>query len=132
MPDADLGWESKEKKAVAGSMVWDVAWFGNDEQQLLELEEEKSDGSVRPLEDDSDDESEDGTDFLDLAKFPVPTELSEEEGSGEQGGEGGEEGSEEGIEDSEEDVPLPHGKGCTGLIKDSRVDHVSWLYMYMH
>ena len=55
--DTDLGWESEEKKAVAGSRAWDVARVGNDEQQLLELEEEESDGSVRPLEDDSDEES---------------------------------------------------------------------------
>jgi len=52
------------------------------------VDEEESDGSVRPLEDDSDDESEDGKDFLDLAKLPVPAELSEEEGGGEQGGAG--------------------------------------------
>jgi len=73
---------------------------------LCELEAEESDGSVRPL--DSDDESEDGTDFLNLDKFPVPDELpSEEEGGGE---EGGEEGSEEGGEDSEKDVPLAQRK----------------------
>ena len=50
----------------------------------------------------------DGTDFLDLAKFPVPDEpSSEEEGGGAEGGEeGSEEGGEEGSEDSEEDVPL--------------------------
>jgi len=96
-----LGWGSEEKKAVAASRAWDVAWVGNDEQQLLELDAQESDGSVRSLE-DSDDESEDGTDFLDLANFPVPDEpSSEEEGGGE---EGGEEGSEEGSEDSEEDV----------------------------
>jgi len=53
---------------------------------------------------------------------------SKPEGGGE---EGGEEGSEEAGEDSEEDVPLAE-EDCTGLIKDSRVDHVSWLYMYMH
>jgi len=97
----------EEKKAVAASRAWDVAWVGNDEQQLLRLEDEESDGSVRPLE-DSDDESEDGTDFLDLANFPVPDEpSSEEEGGGE---EGGEEGSEERSEDSEEDVPLAQRK----------------------
>ena len=45
-----------------------------DEQQILKLEEGESDGSVRPLEDDSDDESEDVTNFLDLARFPVPDE----------------------------------------------------------
>ena len=96
--------------AGAGSRAWDKWWVGNDEQQLLELEEEGSDGSVRHLEDDSDDESEDDTDFLDLAKFPVG-ELSEEEGGGEQGGaEGNENGSEEGSEDSEEDVPLAQRK----------------------
>jgi len=88
-----------------------VAWAGNDEQQLLELEKEESDGSVRPLEDDSDDESEDVTDFFDLAKFPIPEELSEEEGGGDQVVEkGSEEGSEEGSEDSEEDVPLAQRK----------------------
>jgi len=36
--DADLSWESEEKKAVAGSRVWDVAWVGKDEQQLLKLQ----------------------------------------------------------------------------------------------
>ena len=88
-----------------------MAWAGNDEQQLLELEKEESDGSVRPLEDDSDDESEDVTDFFDLAKFPIPEELSEEEGGGDQVVEkGSEEGSEEGSEDSEEDVPLAQRK----------------------
>jgi hypothetical protein len=50
--DADLRGESEAKKAVAGSRAWDVAWDGNDDQQLLELEEEESDGSVRPIEDD--------------------------------------------------------------------------------
>jgi len=35
---------------------------------------------------DSDDESEDGTNCLDLAKFPVPAGLSEEKGGGEPGG----------------------------------------------
>ena len=55
-------------------------------------------------------ESEDGTDFLDLVKFPVSAELSEEEGVGEQGGEGeSEEGSKEGSEESEEDVSLAQG-----------------------
>ena len=82
-----------------------------DEQQILKLEEGGSDGSVRPLEDDSDDESEDVTNFLDLAKFPVPEELSEEEGGGDKGvDEGSEEGSKEGSEDSEEDVPLAQRK----------------------
>ena len=54
-----------------------MAWVGNDEQLLLESEDEKSDGSVRPLE-DSDDKSEDGTDFLDLANFQVPDAPSSE------------------------------------------------------
>jgi len=124
--DADLGWESEEKKAlllVAASRAWDVSWVGNDEGQILELEVEVSDGSVRPL--DSDDESEDGflrttshfwsrfrkSEGLPEARpdqFPVPDELtSEEEGGGE---EGGEEGSKEGGEDSEEDVPLAQRK----------------------
>ena len=78
-----------------------------------ELEEEESDGSVQPLEDDSDDEPEDGKDFLDLAKFPVAAKLSEEEGGCEQGSEEGcEEGSEEGSEDpdSEEEAPLAQRK----------------------
>ena len=52
--------------------------------KILESKEE-SDGSVWTLEDDPDKESEEGTDFLDLTKFPVPAELSEEEGGGEQG-----------------------------------------------
>ena len=54
-------------------------------EHVLELEDEESDGSVRPLE-HSDDESEDGTNCLDLAKFPVPAGLSEEKGGGEPGG----------------------------------------------
>jgi hypothetical protein len=98
--------------------AWEVSetWVGNDEEQLLELEGEESDGSVRALEDDSDDEPEDARENLDLAKFPVPAELSsDEEGGGEEGGkEGSEEGSEEGgeeeSEDSDEDVPLAQMK----------------------
>ena len=110
--DADLCWESKEKKAVAGSRAWDVAWVGNDEQQLIGFEEQESDEPVRPFEDDSDDESVDGTDFLALAKYPVPNEpSSEEEGGGEEGGgEWSEEGGEEGSEDSQEQVPLAERK----------------------
>ena len=110
--DADLCWESEEKKAVAGSSAWDVAWVGTDEQQLHNSEEEESDGSVRPLEDDSDAELVDGTEFLDLAMFPVPDEpSSEEEDSGEEGGEeGSEEGGEERNEDSQEQVPLAERK----------------------
>jgi len=50
---------------------------------------------------------EDGTDLLELAKLPVPAELADEEGGGEQGGE---QGSEEGSEDSKEDVPLAQRK----------------------
>jgi len=74
--DADLGRESEENKAVFSSRAWD--WVCNNEQQLLELEEEDSDGSVRLLE-DSDDELKDGTHFLDLANFPVPAEPSSED-----------------------------------------------------
>ena len=61
----------------------------------------------------SDDEPEDDREYLDLAKFPVPAELSsDEEGGGEEGGkEGSEEGGEEESEDSEEDdVPLAQRK----------------------
>ena len=84
-----------------------MAWVGNDEQQLLEEEKEGSDESVRPIE-DSDDVSEDATDFLVLANFAVPDEpSSEEEGGGE---EGGGEWSEEWSEDSQEDVPLAQRK----------------------
>ena len=43
------------------------------------------------------------SDFLDLDTFPVPAELSDEEGGGEQGGE-------EGSEDSKENVPLAQKK----------------------
>ena len=68
--DAGLGWESEETKAVAASRAWDVSSVGNDEEKILEYETEESDESVRPL--DSSDELEDGTDFLDLAKFPFP------------------------------------------------------------
>ena len=73
-----MNWESEEKKAEAASRAWEVSetWLGNDEEQLLELEGEESDGSVRGLEDDSDDEPEDAWESLDLAKFPVPAELS--------------------------------------------------------
>ena len=114
--EADLGWESEEKKAEAAGRAWDETWVGNDEEQLLELEEDESDGSVRALEDDSDDEPEDARGYLDFANFPVPDELSsdEEEGSeegSEEGGEqGGEQGGEEESEDSEDDVPLAERK----------------------
>ena len=98
--------------------AWEVSetWVGNDEEQLLELEGEESDGSVRAHEDDSDDEPENARDYLDLANFPVPEEpSSDEEGGGGKGGtEGSEKGSEEGgeeeREDSEEDVPLAQRK----------------------
>ena len=117
-----MNWESEEKKTEAASRAWEVSetWVGNDEEQLLELEGEESEGSVRALEDDSDDEPEDNTAFLNLANFPVPDELSsgEEGGGGEEGEErskeeseeGSEEGGEEGSEDSEEDVPLAQRK----------------------
>ena len=102
--------ESEEKKTEAASRAWEVSgtWVGNDEEQLLELEGEESEGSVRALEDDSDDEPEDSTAFLNLANFPVPDELSsgEEGGGAVEGEEGSEEGGEEESEDSEEDVPL--------------------------
>ena len=58
----------------------------------------------------------DHSEFLNLANFPVPDELSsDEEGGGEKGSEqGSEEGSEKGgeqeSEDSEEDVPLAQRK----------------------
>ena len=68
--------------------------------QLLELEGGESEGSVRALEDDSDDELEDNTAFLNFANFPVPDELS----SGEEVG-GAEKGEEE-SGDSDIDVPL--------------------------
>jgi hypothetical protein len=110
-----LNWESEEKKAEAASRAWDDTWVGNDEEQLLELEGEDSgveDGSVRALEDDSDDDPEDAREYLDFAKFPEPDELSsDEEGGGEEGGEeGSEEGGEEESEDSQEDVPLAQRK----------------------
>ena len=113
-----MNWESEEKKAEAASRAWEVSetWVGNDEEQLLELEGEESDGSVRALEDDSDDEPEDASEYLDFANFPIPDELSsDEEGGGEEGGkEGSEEGSEEGgekeSEDSDADVPLAQRK----------------------
>ena len=77
-----------------------MAWVGNDEQQLLEQDEEDSDGCVQLLEDDPGDESVDGTDFLELAKFRVRGEpLLQEDGGGE---EGGEEESENGRGDSYE------------------------------
>ena len=43
--------------ASRASRAWEVSetWVGNDEEQLLELEGQESDGSVRGLEDDSDD-----------------------------------------------------------------------------
>ena len=50
--DADLGWESEEKKAVAAGRARDVGWIGEDEQQLMDFEGEDLDGSVRPLEND--------------------------------------------------------------------------------
>ena len=97
--------------AVAGSRALDVAWVSNEKQQLFELDKEESDGPVRPHEDDSDDESEDVTDFPDLAKIPVPAKLSEEKGSGEQGTEdGSKEGSEKEIESSEGKVSLAEEK----------------------
>ena len=65
-------------------------------------------GSVQPFEDNSDDESEDGTDFLDLTQFPVSDEPSSEEEGG--GKEGVEDRSEEGSEDSEKDIPLAQRK----------------------
>ena len=40
-------------------MQVEKTWAGNDEEQLLELEREESDGSVRTLKDDSDDDPED-------------------------------------------------------------------------
>jgi hypothetical protein len=113
-----VGRESEEKKAKAASRAWPVSetWVGNNEEQLLELEGEESEGSVRALEDDSDDEPQDHTAFLNLANFPVPDEPSsgEEGGGGEEGKEESEEGSEEGgeeeSEDSEKDVPLAQRK----------------------
>ena len=53
------------------------------------LLEEELNGPVRPLENSSDDESEDGTDFLALAEFPVPDEPSSEEESLRDGPAGG-------------------------------------------
>ena len=125
---ADLNWESEEKKAEAASRAWEVSergndeelatmrsssfWVGNDEEQLLELEGGGSEGSVRALKDDSDDEPEDNTAFLNLANFPVPDEPSsgEEGGGAEEGEEGSEEGGEDESEDSGEDVPLAQRK----------------------
>ena len=71
-----------------------------------------SEGSVRVLEDDSDDEPEDNTAFLNLANFPVPDEPSsgEEGGGAEESEEGSEEKGEEESEDSEEDVPFAQRK----------------------
>jgi hypothetical protein len=94
-----------------------VGGFGNlgwqREEQLLELEGEESEGSVRAHEDDSDDEPEDSTAFLNLANFPVPDKPSSGE-EGVSGAEEGEEGSEEGgaeeSEDSQEHVPLAQRK----------------------
>jgi len=107
-------WESEEKKTEAASRAWEVSetWVGNDEEQLLELEGVESEGSVRALEDDSDDEPEDNTAFLNLANFPVPNELSEgEEGGGaEKGEKGSKEGGEEESGDSDIDVPLAQRK----------------------
>ena len=113
-----MNWESEEKKAEAASRAWKISetWVGNDEEQLLELEGEESDGSVRPAEDHSNDEPEDDMEFLDLVNFPVPNEpSSDEEGGGEEKSEdgseeGGQEESEEESEDSEEDVPLARRK----------------------
>ena len=53
--EADLNWESEEKKTEAASRAWEVSetWVANDEEQLIELEGEESDGSVRALEDES-------------------------------------------------------------------------------
>ena len=107
---------SSEKKAIAAGRVWDETWVGDDEQQHLELEEEESDGSIRPSEDGSEDEDEDHSEFPNLANFPVPDELSSDEEGG--GGKGSEQGSEEGSEkggeqeseDSEEDLPLAQRK----------------------
>ena len=81
-------------------------------ETMLEGLRKVTNGSVRPREDTSNDESLDSTDFLDLAKFPVPDKLSsEEEGSSEEEvEEGSEEGGEEGIEDLKENVPLGHRK----------------------
>ena len=81
------GWpKDGEERCFAASRAWDETWVGDDEHQLLESEEEDSDGSIRALEDDSEDEAEDGREFLDLANFPVPVEpSSEEEGGGEEG-----------------------------------------------
>ena len=68
------------------------------------------------VEDGSEDEAEDHSEFLNLADFLVPDEFSsDEEGGGEEGSEqGSEEGSEKGgeqeSEDSEEDVPLAQRK----------------------
>ena len=109
-----MNWESEEKKTEAASRAWEVleTWVGNDEEQLLELEGKESEGSVRALEDDSADEPEDNTAFLNIANFPVPDEpsLGEEGGGGEEGEEGSEEGGAEESKDSEEDVPLDQRK----------------------
>ena len=67
--------------------------------------------------------------------LPVLSEpSSEEKGESEERGEEGreeeiEEGSEECSEHLEEDVPLAQRK-CQSRMKDSQIDHVSWLYMY--
>ena len=123
-----MNWESEEKKAEAASRAWEVSetWGGNDEEQLLELEGEESDGSLRALEYDSDDEPEDAREYLDFTNFPVPDEhSSDEEGGGEEGckegsEKGGEEESEERGEDeseeSEQDVPLARRKRNVALV----------------
>ena len=114
--EADLNWESEEKKAEAASRAWDDTWVGNDEEQLLESKggesESESDGSVRPIEDESDDDPENDRQFLDFANFPDPDEpSSEEEGGGEErSDEGGQKEIEEEREDSKEDVPLAQRK----------------------
>ena len=67
------------------SRAWEVSetWVANDEEQLFELQGGESDGSVRALVDDSDDEPEDAREYLDFANFPVPDEpSSDEEGGG--------------------------------------------------
>ncbi len=68
--------------------------------------------SVRPIEDESDDDPENDRQFLDFANFPDPDEpSSEEEGGGEErSDEGGQKEIEEEREDSKEDVPLAQRK----------------------
>ena len=81
-------------------------------------------------------EPEDNEAFLNLANFPVPDVPSsgEKGGGAEEGAEGSEEGGEEESEDSDGRCSSCSKKeeGCTGLIKDSRADHVSWLDMNMY